>query len=242
MPETAYPFDDGVTVQRRGLRDDVYALVLDMLMGSSIAPGTRLSIDGIARHLGVSPTPVREALIQLERTGLVTREALKGYRVAPPMTPTQLDALFDARLVLEVGTVELATRDATAVLPRLEAALKEHERVAYEIRRAAEDQPLPMDALRSYFAADWAFHQVFFDATKNPFLLDMSEAISTRAHRMRQTVSSGVTDAADAVKEHTAIVEAFRSGNAREAAQAMRSHLDKVRVRALADAAGTVDS
>ena len=68
------------TIERRGLRDHVYDHILQLLLSGDAAPGERLSIDTIARQLDVSPTPVREAMVQLERTGLVTREALKGYR------------------------------------------------------------------------------------------------------------------------------------------------------------------
>src|SRR5690606_42041440 len=78
------------TIERRGLRDRVYDRVLVLLLSDEIPPGARLSIETIARQLSVSPTPVREALVQLERTGPVTREALKGYRVAPPLTVDQL--------------------------------------------------------------------------------------------------------------------------------------------------------
>src|SRR5690606_5880841 len=71
-------------LERRGLRDRVYDLILEMLLEGDVEPGSRLSIDTLAKQLDVSPTPVREAMVQLERTGLVTREVLKGYRVAPP--------------------------------------------------------------------------------------------------------------------------------------------------------------
>lgn len=236
MSEADYPFGAGVSLERRGLRDGVYALILDMLMRSDIEPGARLSIDGLARDLKVSPTPVREALVQLERTGLVTREALKGYRVAPPMSDSQVDELFDARLVLELGAVRLAARDAAQVVPRLQAALESHRAAAETVGQTAEDGPLSVSVLRDYFTADWAFHLVLFEATHNPFLLDMSEAISTRAHRMRQTVTSGVSDAQSAICEHTSILDAFRTGDADAAVEAMREHLDKVRTRAQADA------
>ena len=69
-------------MERRGLRDAVYDRILDQLLRGETEAGGRLSIETLARELSVSATPVREALVQLERTGLVTREALRGYRVA----------------------------------------------------------------------------------------------------------------------------------------------------------------
>ncbi|WP_022886593.1 GntR family transcriptional regulator [Glaciibacter superstes] len=236
MSETAYPLGGSSGLERKGLRDRVYDLVLDMLMSSGVEPGTRLSIDAVARDLQVSPTPVREALVQLERTGLVTREPLKGYRVAPSISDGQLEALFDTRIVLEGGATELAARDAATLVPLLEVALDEHRAVTKRVRDAASDDTLSLTLLREYFTADWNFHHLIFEGTHNPFLIDMSEAISTRVHRMRQTVMSGVTDADDAVREHTGILDAFRSGDPARAAAAMRDHIEKVRTRSRADA------
>ena len=63
----------------------------------------------------------------------------------------------------------------------------------------------------------------------------MSESISTRVHRMRQTVLTGVSDAEEAVSEHRAILDAFREGPT-AAAEAMRAHVEKVRERSRSDA------
>lgn len=238
MSETVYPLAGAAALERKGLRDRVYDLVLDMLMTADIAPGTRLSIDAIARDLKVSPTPVREALVQLERTGLVTREALKGYRVAPPLAAEQLEALFDARLVLEGGATELAARHAEALVPRLEQALAEHIEISHVVDEAVDQgEKLSVGLIRDYFAVDWNFHHLIFEGTRNPFLIDMSEAISTRVHRMRQTVQSGVSDADEAVLEHAAILDAFRQGSSAVASAAMCSHINRVRERARLDVA-----
>ncbi len=232
MSETTYPLGQTGVIERKGLRDRVYDLVLDMLVSQTVAPGTRLSIDAIARDLNVSPTPVREALVQLERTGLVTREPLKGYRVAPQITDGQLESLFDTRIVLEGGAAALAARHSEELVPLLEAALDEHRKVTERVRAAAASGTLSVALLREYFAVDWNFHHLIFEGTNNPFLIDMSEVISTRVHRMRQTVLSGVTDAEDAVDEHTHIIEAFRTGDPDAVARAMRDHIEKVRARA----------
>ena len=237
MSETVYPLAGAADLERKGLRDRVYDLILDMLMTADIAPGARLSIDALARGLRVSPTPVREALVQLERTGLVVREALKGYRVAPPLADEQLESLFDARLVLECGAAELASRNADTLVPLLERAIEEHRAIGDRVRAAADEHggTWPVELLREYFLIDWNFHHLIFEGTGNPFLLDMSEAISTRVHRMRQSVRSGLSDADEAVAEHTAILEALRSQGPEAAAAAMRDHIEKVRIRSRAD-------
>ena len=89
-------------IDRRGLRDQVYDRLLDMLLSNTMKPGERLGIETLAARLNVSPTPVREAMVQMERTGLVTRQGFKGYRVAAPLTEVQVIELMDAREMLEV--------------------------------------------------------------------------------------------------------------------------------------------
>lgn len=235
MLDPISPLNAGIALERRGLRDRVYELVLAALMSPDVEPGSRLSIDTVARDLHVSPTPVREALVLLERTGLVTREANKGYRISPPISDGQLEALFDARLVLESGVVELASANAAAVVPPLEEALVEHRKMTEQVKRAASVGEIPVALLRDYFDVDWQFHHVIFEGAHNPFLLDMSEAISTRVHRMRQTVQTGMSDADEAVAEHAAILEAFSGGDAQSAVAAMRDHIEKVRERSRTD-------
>ena len=234
MTESVFPLHTPSSIERRGLRDHVYDRVLYMLLGTNIAPGTRLSIDAIARDLDVSPTPVREALVQMERTGLVTRVANKGYRVAPPLADDRLDALFDARIVLECGAIALAAADSPRLVPLLEGALDAQTAMTSAIRTATNAGDIPLELLREYFTVDWRFHQLIFEATHNPFLIDMSDSIATRVHRMRQTVQTGVSDADDAVLEHRAVLDAVAHGPD-AAAAAMRSHIEKVRERSRRD-------
>jgi DNA-binding GntR family transcriptional regulator len=234
MTESVFPLHTPSSIERRGLRDHVYDRVLYMLLGTNIVPGTRLSIDAIARDLDVSPTPVREALVQMERTGLVTRVANKGYRVAPPLADDRLEALFDARIVLECGAIALAAADSPRLVSLLESALDAQIAMTVAIRAAADAGSIPVELLREYFTVDWRFHQLIFEATHNPFLIDMSDSIATRVHRMRQTVQTGVSDADDAVLEHRAVLDAFALGPD-AAAAAMRSHIEKVRERSRRD-------
>src|ERR1700754_4327849 len=80
---------------------DVYEAIKTMLMDHVIRPGTRISIDGLAREFQVSSTPVREALARLESEGLAVKEPLKGYRATPLLTLEEFDDLYRFRLLLE---------------------------------------------------------------------------------------------------------------------------------------------
>lgn len=221
------------TIERRGLRDRVYERILQLLLSGEVAPGARLSIDTIARQLDVSPTPVREAMVHLERTGLVTREALKGYRVAPPLGADQLRELFDARMMLEVEAARLATPAGQDMLAELREAEDRHrrhgERVIEAIRAGAKD----VELTTAYFAADTAFHEVVFQHCGNRYLRQMSESLGAQLHRMRQSMVHGVTDVREAIAEHEAICDAFSAGDPDQPPRMMRLHIEQVRARSL---------
>ena len=221
------------TIERRGLRDRVYERVLQLLLSGEVAPGARLSIDTLARQLDVSPTPVREAMVHLERTGLVTREALKGYRVAPPLGAEQLRELFDARMMLEVEAARLATPAESDMLDELRDAENEHRRSGELVIEAIHAGINDVELTTAYFAADAAFHEVVFQHCGNRYLRQMSESLGAQLHRMRQSMVHGVTDVREAIAEHEAIREAFLAGDPEQPARMMRAHIEGVRGRSL---------
>jgi DNA-binding GntR family transcriptional regulator len=230
LPDRSVP-----DIDRRGLRDRVYDRILDILLSSEMEPGARLSIDTLAKQLKVSPTPVREAMVQLERTGLVTREALKGYRIAPPLGRAQLDELFEARIMLEVEAARLAAPRAEAFLPALLRAHEHHHRMAERLTDLMLDGRIPIPTVHDYFNADHAFHLVILDAAGNRYVRDMYANLGALTHRMRQAVIRGTSDVAEAAAEHEAIVEAFASGDLVTPVTALRAHIEGVRARSLDD-------
>ncbi|NAZ86576.1 FCD domain-containing protein [Kineococcus sp. T90] len=198
-------------------------------MDGHAAPGESLSIDGLARELGVSPTPVREALVRIEATGLVERTALKGYRVARLLTDEEVHALVDARVLLECRTAELA---ALRVGPSELAAI----RATVRAMTLAPTGPSFAD-YRAYHAADHEFHRLVSEAGGNPFLASAFAVLNGQVQRfrLRRHPMEGVTDADEAVREHTEVLQALEARDARAAAAAMRRHLEEVRRRVVAD-------
>lgn len=223
-------------VSRRGLREHVYDSVLDLLLRGDTAPGTRLSIDTIARQLDVSPTPVREALVHLERTGLVTRQTHKGYRVAPPLGRDQLMELFQAREMLESTAIRLAAASADELLPELREAQERHRWAGEAVIAALDEGRNDVTLATEYYARDQEFHDLIIRHSGNRYMLEMSYNLGALVHRLRRSVHRGVTDVREAILEHEAIIDALSSGDAQDAARAMRSHVRKVRARALQDA------
>lgn len=197
-------------------------------MDGRLQPGTAVSIDGTARELEVSPTPVREALARLEHTGMVQRVALKGYRVAPVASADDMAQLMEARLVIEpVNTKLAAQRMVAEVMQSLEQSIHDME--------SAPRGP-SFAEFRDYFDADERFHRLLADNAGNPFLLAAYNALGGQVQRFRLFSGVGITDADHAISEHRAIYEALEAGDAERAARHMEEHLSNVRSRAMADA------
>lgn len=226
-------------VNRKVLRDGVFSGLVEMLLGQELAPGENLNIERLAQEFGVSPTPVREALVQLEHTGLVSRVALRGYRVAAPLTPAEIGQLNDARMIVELGALDMALRELESVKPLLEAA-QAHHLGTVEAMRNSPAAATPADriaAYREYFDADWAFHLTIMKHADNRFIVQMADSLGSHVHRMRQTVTLGLHDMTEATLEHGRVLKAVQDGDPDQARAAMRAHLQAVRSRSLADSA-----
>ncbi|GAA2270464.1 hypothetical protein GCM10009853_025190 [Glycomyces scopariae] len=107
------PADDSRTAKRT-LADDAYAELKARIMRSELAPGVKLSIDGMAKELAFSQTPIREALARLESEGLLARRPLSGYTVAPLLSAAEFADLFDLRMMLEPLAARRAAECARA--------------------------------------------------------------------------------------------------------------------------------
>lgn len=215
---------------RASLADSVHVSLLAWLMDGHAAPGSSLSIDGLARDLGVSPTPVREALARIESTGLVERAALRGYRVAGLLSRREVDELMDARVLLE-------TRSTTAAAAFVDEEVLARLSTTVERMAAAPKGPSFAD-YRDYHAADNEFHRLVNRLGGNTFLAEAFEGLNGQVQRFRlRLLGHGVTDADEALTEHAAIVDALRARDGAAAGARMREHLEAVRARALDDRA-----
>lgn len=217
-------------LRSRALGDEVYDVLLDLLTTGGFEAGAPLGIDYLSRRFGISPTPIREALARLEHTGLVRREANRGYRVSPPLSVDQMRQLMDARIVLEVGTLGHAMTNAAALATDLDRALTAQAKAtkALEAPGALSDHA----KVQTYYMCDWAFHQAILDHSHNVYLDRAVNGLAFSVHRMRQTNAILTTDAPMAIVEHTAVLEAVRSGDSDAAKAAFTQHLENVKTRA----------
>jgi DNA-binding GntR family transcriptional regulator len=218
----------------------VYARLRDRIVRGRLAPGARLTESGIAADLGVSRTPVREAMHRLVRDGLLVPVDGHGggrTRLAVAlMDPATLDQLYRIAGALE----GLAARGAAALPPaRRNAIARRLETAERAFRTAAARRPLDYDRL---FERHDAFHRTLVDATAGAELKAQLDVIRPRVDRYEWYYAPLVgPDFGPTYQEHAAIIQAVRSGTADAVERAVRANwfLGAARlVRALAAAGG----
>jgi DNA-binding GntR family transcriptional regulator len=214
-------------VSRKSLSDSVYDAMLGRVMEGHYPPETALNIDALARTLGVSHTPIREALARLEATGLVTRAALKGYRVAPFLNSDELDDLMDARGAIEPTNAFIATTRAR----------KEDLEDLRQTLQVMKQSPTggSYQEMADFWDADESFHRLIAMMTDNPFLLSAYSTLGGHVQRFRLFAGVGITDAQTAIQEHQGVLQSMLAGNAHEAEERMKLHILNVKARAHAD-------
>ena len=107
---------DARELTRVGLASQVRAQLLERIMDRDLPPGARLNIDALAREMGVSSSPLREALAALAARGLVRNEAFLGFSVAPMPDAEFLQDMFDTRLRLEPRLSRITTVWSSSVV------------------------------------------------------------------------------------------------------------------------------
>jgi DNA-binding GntR family transcriptional regulator len=209
--------------ERHLLTDDVYETVKAMLMDHAIAPKARLSIDGLARQLQVSQTPIRETLARLESEGLVTKEPMRGYSATNLLDRRSIEDLYELRLRLEPWAAgraaRLAGEDGVA---RLEAELASCP---------VAPQGTDYHAYRLITAHDARFHDLVTELAGSAQVRAAFERTHAHLHLFR--VSYGQNLGSHALDEHHEIVRAIAARTPRDAERAMRTHLVTARDRLL---------
>jgi len=192
---------------------DVFSRLREQILRGELPPGSHHSVYRLSAELGVSRTPVREAVLRLADLGLVTIERNRGITVRGVRAEDIRD-VFELRLLLEVPAAAGAAVQADPVLAkRLEAALESMRAAA-----RAGDQG-------AFFVHDRALHAALGEALGNPRL-------SQEVDRLRDSIQvRGVSTVGQTrsllqvAEEHAPIVEAVIAGDPRGAAAAMRQHL-----------------
>jgi len=197
--------------RRRQLSDEVADHVRALIMSGQVRHGEFLRLERIADDLGVSVTPVREALLSLRGEGFVQLEPRRGFMPAP-LTRQDVQDLFDAQAYF---AGELAARAAGQITADELAAL---DRTQEELERASKlSDP---DAIER---ANHHFHRVINRSARSPKTAWLLRMVARYAPRRFYSSIQGWSQAS--VDDHHLVLAALRAGDAEAARQAMRTHI-----------------
>lgn len=199
------------------LRDVVFRTLRQAILRGELKPGERLMEIRLANQLGVSRTPIREAIRMLELDGLVIMVPRKGAQVAQ-ITEKDLNDVLEVRLGLEELAVKLACERIT------EAELRSLYQASRSFEKLLETET---DDLQELAQADVAFHDVIYQATNNERLIQLLNNLREQMYRYRIEYLKDVKSRRSLVEEHDALYERMKKRDLMGAQKMIREHIER---------------
>ncbi len=197
------------------LRDVVFQTLRQAILRGELKPGERLMEIHLAQKLGVSRTPVREAIRKLELEGLVLMIPRKGAVVAE-ITITDLEDVLEVRMALEELAVKSACRRVT------QEQLEELRHLAENFKKTLNGDDIGACAL-----ADVAFHDMIYAATGNNRLVQILNNLREQMYRYRMEYLKDRQAHSLLVEEHEEILRALEAGDEEAAQDVTSRHVER---------------
>jgi len=195
------------------VQKDAYTLILEAIESGLYKPGDRLVESELAERLGVSRTPVREALQRLETQAMLTRDGRS--LIVASLDHNQLAELYAVRSELEGLAARLAARNATPEELRVLRSMVE------------EDRGLVGGDPRALSRANKRFHKQIHLASHNRFLVQQLDLVHRSMALMANTSFAAEGRDLVALDEHDQIVRAIEAGDGEAAYQALKAHISR---------------
>lgn len=195
------------------LRDVVFNTLREAILKGELKPGERLMELQLAAKLGVSRTPIREAIRMLEQEGLAVTVPRKGAEVAK-MTEKDMEDVLQIREALDELAVSIACEQIT----------REEIEELKETMREFEESAKTRD-VRKIAGADVKFHDIIYQATRNPKLVNMLSNLREQMYRYRVEYLKDEKNYPMLVREHSQIVAGLSEKNKDKVTAAMHQHV-----------------
>ena len=196
------------------LRDVVFNTLRQAILRGELKPGERLMEIQLANKLGVSRTPIREAIRKLELEGLVLMIPRKGAEVAE-ITEKSLRDVLEVRRALEELAVQLACEKIT------KEEIRELERVAKEFQQVVNSSDITEIA-----EVDVCFHDIIYTATDNQKLIQLLNNLREQMYRYRVEYLKRDGVFPQLIAEHEAIIRHIENNEKEKATEVMCRHID----------------
>lgn len=199
--------------QRPSLVDRAYAEIKQRIMDNTYQPNLQVYEQELALQLGMSRTPVREALIRLEQEGLLEIVPRRGMRVVP-VSPSDMRDIYEVITCLEAQAAgRLAARKPSRA--EIQVMIDDVE---------AMDSALAKKDLESWAAADARFHRNLLELCGNRRLAQLAGGIAEQAHRARMVTLHMRPLPLRSNEDHRALIDAILAGDAKRAYQVHEKH------------------
>ncbi len=192
-----------------------YQALRDSILKGQLVPGELYNEMALAKELGISRTPVREALLELASQGLVTYLPRKGVMVKH-YTRRDVEEIFELRKAIELTAIEKVA--TTSPLPDLSALEKSLESQRKAWKRRDSD---------GYIRFDRTFHLAFCEMIGNRRFVSILDNIRDLIHLMAVRALSKEGRAEEVLREHSRVIKAVKKGDANGAKKAMDYHLER---------------
>lgn len=203
--------------RQRSLRESVTESLRAAIIAGTLEEGTMYSAPALGAAFGVSATPVREAMMDLTREGLVETVKNKGFRVTS-MSDRELDEITEIRLLLEPPVMA----DVAGTVPP--SGMTVLRSLADNIVEAAREGDLA-----GYLVADRDFHAELLRYSGNNQLVELATSLRTRTRMYGLKTLSESNRLADSAQEHHELLDLIESGDADAARELMRRHIGHAR-------------
>lgn len=199
----------------KSLRETVFETIRLAIIEGKLMPGERLLEVQLAEELGVSRTPVREAIRKLEEEGLVKMEPRKGAYVTP-MSGKDLLEMMQIRRALEMLCAELAAKNATDD----DIRQMEQSNIGFEEAALLNDE-------QGIVVCDTAFHEAIYKSTGNDRLFQMIHSLREQMLRMRVEYVHHIEDKKPLIGQHRSIIHNIADHNVIEAGRVAGAHIQQ---------------
>ena len=189
--------------------------IREAIINGDFRLGEALTENALSNLLGISKTPVREAISSLKREGILQGDSQKGARVFT-LTAEQLHQLCVYRLTLETAAIEMAMKaDPKGLTMRLQSICDD-----MSTARDSED-------FEGYLKLDRVFHDAFFEFSGNQFLREGYRGVSHRVATLRTYLSLAPLRVDMSYSEHVKIAELLETAQVKEAIEVLREQIDR---------------
>lgn len=206
-----------------------YRALRQAILVGDYSPHERLVLKDVAERLNTSIMPVREALRQLEKDGLVAQVAHQGYTVCG-LSSREIDELFELRLSLESLAIQLAAKKPSKELVvTLRALLSQMEETVRQNRETAARARLSRDDRNRFMVVNWSFHFEIAAASGYRHLPNFLNSVLDMSERYMNLLEYAVGLDMNDVEEHRKVVSMIEKGDSEGALYCLRNHLSRTR-------------